>query len=88
MIQSAVRRDFYYAPSLAYTLQRHNTENSKQRFPEKKLRGYNLNSFIHVSVSDLYIFLTGLPILLQDQGMDQTSEYIDRSQTHECGNWD
>jgi hypothetical protein len=42
-------------PILANTLQRHNTENSKQRFLEKELRGYSPKSYIHVSVSDLYI---------------------------------
>jgi hypothetical protein len=47
------------------TLQRHNAENSKQIFPEKELRGYNPNSYIHVSVSDLYILLISLPILMQ-----------------------
>jgi hypothetical protein len=36
-----------------FTLQRHNTENSKQIFPEKKLRGYSPNSYIHVPVSNL-----------------------------------
>jgi hypothetical protein len=36
-------------------LQRHNTENSKQIFPERELRGLNPNFQIHVSVSDLYI---------------------------------
>ncbi len=50
-----------------FALQRHNTENSKQIFPEKELRGYSPNSYIHVSVSDLYILLIGLPILLQDR---------------------
>jgi hypothetical protein len=49
-----------------YALQRHNTENSKQIFPEKKLRGYSPNSCVHVSVSDLYIPLIGLPIQLQE----------------------
>jgi hypothetical protein len=48
------------------TLQRHNTENSKQMFPEKELRGYSTNSNIHISVSDSYIPLIGLPILLQE----------------------
>ncbi len=39
------------------SLQRNNTENSKQIFPEKELRGYNLNFHIHVPVSDiLYIY--------------------------------
>jgi hypothetical protein len=50
------------------TLQRHNTENSKQIFPEKELRDINPNSYIHVSVSDLCIPMIGLPILLQEIG--------------------
>jgi hypothetical protein len=49
------------------TLQRHNTENSKQMFPGKELRGLSPNSYIHVSVSDLYITTIGLPILLQEK---------------------
>ena len=36
-------------------LQRHNTENSKQIFPEKELRSHTPNFYIHVSLSDLYI---------------------------------
>jgi hypothetical protein len=48
------------------TLQRHHTENSKQILPEKELRGYSPNYYIHVSVSDFYIPLIGLPILLQE----------------------
>jgi hypothetical protein len=40
-------------------------ENSKQIFPGEELRGYSPNFYIHVSVSDLYIPLIGLPILLQ-----------------------
>jgi hypothetical protein len=38
---------------LFITLQRHNTENSKQMFPEKELRGRSPNFHVHVSVSDL-----------------------------------
>ncbi len=50
-----------------HTLQRHNTENSKQLFPEMKLRGLSPNFDIHVSLSDdLYIPTIGLPILLQE----------------------
>ncbi len=49
-----------------YTLQRTNTKNSKQIFPEKKLRGHSPNFHIHVSVSDLYINTVGMPILLQE----------------------
>ncbi len=47
------------------TLKRHCTENSKHMFPEIKLRGLVPNSFIHVSVSNLYFPTIGLPILLQ-----------------------
>ncbi len=46
------------------TLQRHYTENSKQIFPEMKLRSLVHNSYNHVSVNHLYIPTIGLPILL------------------------
>jgi hypothetical protein len=36
-------------------------------FPEMKLRGLSPNSNIYVSVSDLYIPMIGLPILLQEK---------------------
>ncbi len=49
------------------TLQRHYTENSNQIFPEMKLCGLVSNSYVHVSVSDLYIPTIGLPILLQEK---------------------
>jgi hypothetical protein len=41
----------------------HNTENSKQIFPEKESRGLSPNFHIHVSVSDLYIPTMDLPFL-------------------------
>ncbi len=47
------------------TLQRHNTEKSKQIFKEKELCGLSSNFHIHVSVSDFYNPRIGLPILLQ-----------------------
>jgi hypothetical protein len=50
---------------LSYTLQRHNTENSKQIFPEKENCAASVPIF-HASVSDLYIPSIGLPILLQE----------------------
>jgi hypothetical protein len=46
-------------------LQRHCIENSKQIFPEMKLRGLFPYSYIHESVSDLYFSTIGPPILLQ-----------------------
>jgi hypothetical protein len=37
------------------------------KYPQKReLRSHSPNSYIHVSVSDLYIPLIGLPILLQE----------------------
>jgi hypothetical protein len=56
--------------SLSYlynTLQRLITENSRQIFPEQELCGLIPNFHIHVSVSDLYIPMIGLPILLQEK---------------------
>ncbi len=49
------------------TLQRHNTKNSKQIFPEKELRGLSPNSYLHVSVSDFYTYSQDRrPLLLQE----------------------
>ncbi len=48
------------------TLQRQNTEISKQKFPEKEYRGLSHNFHIHASVSELYIPTIGLPILLEE----------------------
>jgi hypothetical protein len=49
------------------TLQKHNTENSKQIFPEKELCGHSPNSRIHLSLSDSCIpSRSDLPILLQE----------------------
>jgi hypothetical protein len=48
------------------TLQRQNTEISKQIFPEKEYRGLSPNFHIHASVSDLFIPMIGLPILLEE----------------------
>jgi hypothetical protein len=56
-----------------YTLQRTNTKNLKQIFPEKKLRSQSPNFHIHVSVSDLYIPTINLPTPLQE------IQYVDRS---------
>jgi hypothetical protein len=51
-------------------LQRHYTENSKQIFPEMKLRGLDPNSYIYVSVSDIYIYMIGLLVMLQIVGIN------------------
>jgi hypothetical protein len=52
---SRVTYDPYLTSDFPGSLQRHNTGNLKQIFPEKELRGQSPNSYIHVSVSDLYI---------------------------------
>ncbi len=69
------------------TLQRQNTEILKQIFPEKEYRGLSPNFHIHVSVSDLYNPTIVLPTLLEEIHVDRSWDYINRSQTHECGNW-
>jgi hypothetical protein len=48
------------------TLQRQNTEISKQIFPEKEYRGLSSNFHIQTSVSILYIPTIGVPILLDE----------------------
>jgi hypothetical protein len=54
----------YYAVYVVHR-KRQDIENSKM-FPEMKLRCLSPNSYIHVSVRDLNIPSTGLPILLQE----------------------
>jgi hypothetical protein len=56
-------------------------------FPENELRGHSPNFHIHVSVSDLYIPTIDLPILLHEI-CGLCLSFVNRSQTHECGNWD
>ncbi len=72
----------YLPVTLVGTLQRTNAENWKQIFPEKGLRGQSPNFHIYVSVSDLNIPTIDLPFLLRKY-VDQSWEYIKRSQTHE-----
>jgi hypothetical protein len=70
------------------TLQRTYTENFKQIFQEKDLRGHSPNFHIHVSMSDLCIPKIDLPILLQEVPVCGLILGIYKStQIHECGNW-
>ncbi len=76
-------------PPWDYTLQRHNTENFKQIFPEKELLRLSPNFHIHVYVNNLYIPTIGLPILLQENMWTNPKNIcINRSQTHWSANWD
>ncbi len=69
----------------AAALQRQNTEILKEIFLEKEYRGLSPNFHIHASVSDLYISTIGLPIQ-EEICRPIYVDYINRSQTHECGN--
>jgi hypothetical protein len=68
------------------TLQRQNAENLKQIFPEKEYRGLSPNFHIHVSVSELYFPTMGMPVLLEEICRLILGN-MNRSKTHECGNW-
>ncbi len=74
--------------SLTDTRQRHNTENWEKIFPEKELRSLNPNFHIHVSVSDLIYSHDRSVYYAAGKNVDRSWEYINRLQTHECGNWD
>ena len=53
-----------------YPLQGYYTEKFETNFPRKGtacMRGLSLNSYIHVSLCDLYMPTIGLPILLQEK---------------------
>jgi hypothetical protein len=70
-----------------YSVHTHCTENRIYVFPKKELRGLSPNSYIHVSVSDLYIPRIGPHIwLLQNR---QTILEIYKSLTDiVCRNWE
>ncbi len=66
----------------------HCTENPINVFPEMELHVLVPNSCIHVYASDLYIPRIGLPIWLQQNRQTDSQELKNRSQIHECGNWE
>ncbi len=66
----------------------HCNGNSVYVFLFWELRGLSPNFHIHVFVSDLYIPRIGPHIFPPAEKADPSWEYIIRSQTHECGNWD
>jgi hypothetical protein len=66
----------------------HCTKNSKQIFPEMKLRGQVHNFYIHLSVNDFYIPMSvRLFAVLVWRSLIRSLEYINRSQIQECRNW-
>jgi hypothetical protein len=60
------RQSAHHCQAYVAALQRTNTKNSKQIFPEKESRGQTPSFHIHVSVSDLYIPTVNRTILLQE----------------------
>ncbi len=71
---------------LSASLQRQNTEISKQIFPEGEFRGLGPSFHIHASVSDLYIATIGMPILLEEICRLILGLYKSLT-AHECWNW-
>jgi hypothetical protein len=63
-----------------YTLQRHNREILKHIFQGQELRGFSPSERFTYS-SDRSVYSAA------GQKVVRMWEYIDRSQTHECGNW-
>ncbi len=61
----------------------------KLLFPKHNCNVLSPSSYTHISVRDLYISWIGLPIY-SDAGnyVDRSWEFINCSQTHECGNCD
>jgi hypothetical protein len=57
-------------------------------FPEMTLCGFVPNFHIRVFVSDFYIFPWSINLFCCRKYVDGSWEYINRSQTHECGNRD
>ncbi len=57
----------------------HCTENPIYIFLEMKMGGFVPNSYIHVSVNDLYIPRIGLPIWLQQNSRYMNVELGDRT---------
>ncbi len=67
---------------------RHRKEILIYVFPEKELCGLSPNFHIDVFVSDLNILKISPSIFLQQNRQTDCGEYINRSQKHECRNWD
>ncbi len=53
-----------------------------------KLRGLIPNFYIHVSVRNLYIFPRSVRLFCCIAFRDQSWDYINHSQIHECRNWE
>ncbi len=71
------------------TLQGHNTKNSKQIFPEKELRVASVPIFTFMCLKAISIFPRSVCLFCYTgKYMVRFWEYINCSQTYECGNLD
>ncbi len=63
-------------------------DNLKQIFPEKELRVHSQSQFPHSCVCERYMYSHDRSAYSScRKNVDRSWEYINRSQTHECGNW-
>ncbi len=74
-------------PKWSTAVQRHYTKKSKQMFPESELRSISPNSYIHF-LWTIYILPRSVCLFCCRKIGGPIVEYINRSQTHESGNWD
>ncbi len=69
------------------TVQRTNTENYKQIVPEKNFAApVPISTFMCLWA--IYIFPRSTCLFCCRKYVDRSWDYINRSQTHECGNWE
>ncbi len=73
---------------LLAALKRTNTENSKQIFPKKELRGHAVPISTFMCRWAIYLFPQSICLFCYRKYVDWSWEYRNCSQTHECGNWD
>jgi hypothetical protein len=57
-------------------------------FPKQHYNVLSPNSYPHISVRDLNISMDRSVYFAAAKYVDRSWEYINRSQTHECENWD
>jgi hypothetical protein len=70
---------------LGYTAKTQYRKFERKKFPEKELRRLSPNFHIHVSVSDLYIPMIGLPILVQENIWTDPGNIAHRHMNEEIG---
>jgi hypothetical protein len=73
------------------SLQRHSTKTSKQVFLERNFAAsVPISTFMYSCICELFIYsqVDRSAFSVAGKYVNRFWEYINRSQTHECGNWD